>query len=86
MVSTRLLFQRFLNSKRFTGSELPREILDKVTDRPAILRRFDSHAAWVNSKALEIAQIPKDIELRYGKVDYDSQGNATGSQSLSKIN
>jgi predicted amidohydrolase YtcJ len=63
---------------RFEGARHPREILDSVTDRPAILRRFDSHAAWVNSKALDIAQIPKDIQLRYGKVDFDSSGIPTG--------
>ena len=38
--------------------------LDKVVnDRPVILSRVDSHAIWVNSKALELANINADNNL-----------------------
>lgn len=45
----------------FPGGLPTRALLDAVVaDRPAFLRCFDYHTAWVNSKALALAGITKD--------------------------
>jgi predicted amidohydrolase YtcJ len=50
-----------------------------IKDRPVILSRVDGHAAWVNSKALEIAGITKDtLDPPGGKIVKDAQGKPTG--------
>ena len=50
-----------------------------VADRPVWLRRIDGHAAWANSKALEIAGIDADTpDPVGGKIVRDSNGKATG--------
>jgi predicted amidohydrolase YtcJ len=50
-----------------------------VGDRPAWLKRVDGHAAWVNSKALQLAGIDKDFkDPPGGRVERDAQGNPTG--------
>lgn len=50
-----------------------------VPDRPVYLRRIDGHAAWANSKALEIAGINDDTpDPVGGKIHRDSDGHATG--------
>ena len=42
----------------FPGGAPDRELLDElVPDRPAYLSSSDGHSAWVNSRALEIAQV-----------------------------
>lgn len=42
----------------FPGGNPPREVLDRIVpDRPVVLDSRDGHTAWVNSKALEIAEI-----------------------------
>ncbi len=47
--------------------------------RPIILRRIDGHAAWVNSKALEIAGINQSTpDPQGGTIERDSEGRATG--------
>jgi predicted amidohydrolase YtcJ len=47
--------------------------------RPIILRRIDGHAAWVNSKALEIAGITDSTpDPQGGKIIRDNNGKATG--------
>lgn len=49
------------------------------TDVPVILRSFDHHALWVNSKALELAGITKDTpDPRNGIVERDEKGNPYG--------
>ena len=51
-----------------------------VSDRPVYLRRIDGHAAWVNSKALEIAGIDDDTpDPVGGKIHRDHDGHATGT-------
>jgi len=57
-----------------------KDSLDKTgIKRPIVLRRIDGHAAWVNSKALEIAGINQSTpDPQGGKIQRDSQGNATG--------
>ena len=54
--------------------------LDKViSDRPVALARVDSHATWVNSKAMEIAGITKDTPSPAGgEIIKDADGNPTG--------
>ncbi|GAA61314.1 hypothetical protein P20652_3191 [Pseudoalteromonas sp. BSi20652] len=54
--------------------------LDKVvSDRPVVLSRVDSHAIWVNSKALELAGITADTQAPDGgEIIKDEFGNPTG--------
>jgi predicted amidohydrolase YtcJ len=55
-----------------------KKILDALfPDNPVYLVRVDGHAAWVNSKALEMAGIHAGIKTGGGEILYDSQG-ATG--------
>jgi predicted amidohydrolase YtcJ len=50
-----------------------------VADRPVWLRRIDGHAAWANSKALEIAGVDADTpDPIGGKIVRDESGKATG--------
>ena len=45
----------------FPGSAPTRSLLDAVVpDRPAVMRCFDGHSVWVNSKALAAAHITRD--------------------------
>ncbi len=47
--------------------------------RPIVLRRIDGHAAWVNSRALEIAGInDKTLDPPGGKIERNHKGEATG--------
>ncbi len=50
------------DQNRWTVKEFPpEEELDAVSpENPVYLRRVDGHAAWVNSRALEIANITRD--------------------------
>jgi len=54
--------------------------LDKaVNDRPVILSRVDGHAIWVNSKALELANINVDTSAPAGgEIIKDEFGKPTG--------
>ena len=54
--------------------------IDTVIDnRPVWLRRVDGHAAWANSRAMEIAGIGRDTpDPIGGKIIRDSNGEATG--------
>ncbi len=54
--------------------------LDPVSpDNPVILSRVDGHAAWVNSKALELNGITKDTpDVEGGQIVRDDDGNPTG--------
>lgn len=54
--------------------------LDKVVDdRPVWLTRVDGHAAWANTKAMELAGISKETpDPQGGKIIRDRAGNATG--------
>jgi len=50
-----------------------------VADRPVYLTRVDGHAAWVNSKALELAGITKETpDPQGGSILRDENGEATG--------
>jgi len=54
--------------------------LDRVVpDRPVYLTRVDGHAAWVNSKAMELAGINRDTpDLQGGVIVRDGDGVAIG--------
>jgi predicted amidohydrolase YtcJ len=63
------------------GRKFPqRDLLDRVTaDRPALLRRVDGHAAWVNSAALRAAGITAETpDPDGGRVLRDERGEPTG--------
>ena len=50
-----------------------------VADRPVWLQRIDGHAAWANTRALELAGIDRDTtDPVGGKILRDSNGDATG--------
>ncbi len=58
-----------------------REILDRVApNNPVYLARVDGHAAWVNSKALEIARVGKNTpEPDGGKIIRNARGEPSGT-------
>jgi predicted amidohydrolase YtcJ len=50
-----------------------------VSDRPVFLTRVDGHAAWANSRAMELAGIDADTpDPQGGVILRDEDGNATG--------
>lgn len=56
-----------------------RDLDEASGGRPAYLTRVDGHAAWVNSKALEIAGITKETrDPPGGKIIRDAAGEPTG--------
>ena len=57
-----------------------RDLLDAaVPDHPVFLRRVDGHAAWANSKALEMAGITADTpDPAGGEILRDAAGEPTG--------
>ena len=62
------------------SGKLHKKHLDQVsTDHPIFLNRGGQHAAWVNSKALQIAGITRDTQdPEGGAIDRDSSGEPTG--------
>lgn len=63
-------------SKRFPTAKL----LDKYfPDKPVFLERVDGHAAWVNTKAMQLANITANTTSPDGgEIIRDSSGNPTG--------
>ena len=69
------------NQVLWPGKQYPtaQQLDEYINNRPVYLSRVDGHAAWVNSKALELAGINKDtLDPPGGKYIRDSQGNPTG--------
>ncbi len=69
------------NQELWSNTRFPKAAdLDKVVnDRPVILSRVDSHAIWVNSKALELANINADTSAPAGgEIIKDEFGKPTG--------
>jgi predicted amidohydrolase YtcJ len=69
------------NQEVWTPAVFPtKEDLDKIApDIPVYLGRTDGHAAWVNSKALEIGGITKATpNPQGGEIIRDANGEATG--------
>ena len=61
-------------TKRFPSKEM----LDKIfPDQPVYLTRVDGHAAWVNSKALQVAKITTASKMEGGLVELKN-GQPTG--------
>ncbi|MCM4079790.1 amidohydrolase [Paractinoplanes hotanensis] len=58
-----------------------RRLLDQVVpDRPVYLLNRDHHAAWVNTRALELAGITAGTpDPASGRIDRDSDGNPVGA-------
>lgn len=49
------------------------------SQRPVFLSRVDGHAAWANSRALQLAGITRDTpDPAGGRIERDAQGEATG--------
>lgn len=65
----------------FPNGNATREILDSViSDKPVGLVCNDGHSYWVNSKALEIANITKDTpDPKDGRIERDVNGLPTGT-------
>jgi len=62
--------------KKFPGKK---SLDDSGIKRPILLERIDGHAAWVNSRALELAGINKSTpDPQGGRIERDAEGNATG--------
>ena len=69
------------NQENWPSKEFPqRNSLDEaITDRPVYLTRVDGHAAWANSKALELAGITAaTVSPEGGDIIRDSNGEPTG--------
>lgn len=65
----------------FPGGLPNKEILDRlIPDRPAIMRCYDGHSVWVNSKAIEAAGIKPDTpDPKAGIIERDAKtGELTG--------
>jgi hypothetical protein len=65
----------------FPGGTPDRRDLDRVVaDRPVFLDNRDGHGAWVNSRALELADVTRDTpDPRDGRIERDAGGDATGT-------
>ncbi len=75
------IFGRGWDQNDWEKKEFPtKEILDNTCPEiPIILRRFDGHAIWVNSKTLALAGINKNTEdPKGGKILRDKNSNPTG--------
>ncbi|EAR26264.1 Amidohydrolase-like protein [marine actinobacterium PHSC20C1] len=69
------------NMAAFPGGTPTAADLDlAVTDRPAFIPNRDGHGAWVNSRALELAEITADTpDPSDGRIERDSEGKPTGT-------
>lgn len=68
----------------FQGGMPTKDALDKldkiVQDRPVYMEAYDGHSIWVNSKALEMANINRDTKYTgFGEIIKDENGNPTGA-------
>ncbi len=57
-----------------------REMLDKIApENPVLLRRIDGHAVWLNSKAIQLANITRETkDPEGGKIIRDRKGDPSG--------
>jgi predicted amidohydrolase YtcJ len=65
----------------FAGGVPDKRWIDEVVaDRPVYLMNRDHHAAWVNSRALELAGITRDTpDPASGRIDRDADGEPVGA-------
>ncbi|QQS48176.1 MAG: amidohydrolase [Acidobacteriota bacterium] len=66
---------------KFPGGLPTKSYLDAVVrDRPVFLSAYDGHSAWVNSKALELAEIDEETRFDgYGEIVRNASGEPTGA-------
>lgn len=65
----------------FGDAPIHRRLLDEIVpDRPVFLSAFDAHTAWVNTRALELADLLNGppAPLAFGQVVMGADGTATG--------
>lgn len=64
----------------YEGGFPNKKMLDAIiSDRPVYIRAYDGHTAWVNSKALALAGIDRNIKFNgFGEVVKDASGEPTG--------
>lgn len=65
----------------FDGGIAHRSILDAIVpDRPVFLLSSEGHAAWVNSRALEIAGVDSSTpDPTHGRIERDADGTPNGT-------
>ncbi|MFD4872981.1 amidohydrolase [Streptomyces sp. NPDC058420] len=65
----------------FEGGTPTKELLDSVVpDRPVYLPNRDHHGAWVNSRALHLAGITRDMpDPADGRIERDASGEPAGT-------
>ncbi|MDV7217071.1 amidohydrolase [Streptomyces prunicolor] len=65
----------------FEGGTPTKELLDSVVpDRPVYLPNRDHHGAWVNSRALQLAGITRDMpDPVDGRIERDAKGEPAGT-------
>ena len=65
----------------FEGGTPTKELLDSVVpDRPVYLPNRDHHGAWVNSRALQLAGITRDMpDPADGRIERDASGEPAGT-------
>ncbi|MEV6538908.1 amidohydrolase [Streptomyces sp. NPDC051665] len=65
----------------FEGGTPTKELLDSVVpDRPVYLPNRDHHGAWVNSRALQLAGVTKDMpDPVDGRIERDASGEPAGT-------
>jgi predicted amidohydrolase YtcJ len=65
----------------FPGGVPARGLLDRIAgDRPVFLRNRDHHAAWVSSRALEIAGVTaRTSDPADGRIDRETDGSPAGA-------
>jgi predicted amidohydrolase YtcJ len=66
---------------KFPGGLPTKTYLDAIIkDRPIFLSAYDGHSAWVNSKALALANVTRETRFDgYGEVVKDAAGEPTGA-------
>lgn len=62
------------------GRTARKEDLDAaVKDKPAVMTAYDGHSAWVNTKALRIAEVTRETKFTgFGEIERDAAGDPTG--------
>ncbi len=69
------------NQEQWPGGDFPSasDLDGVIEDRPIYLERIDGHAAWVNSRALAVAEITAADDAPVGgRVEVDEAGQPTG--------
>jgi len=67
---------------KFGGNPTAKELDQAVSDRPAIILDFTVHDGWLNTRAMEMANVTRDTPDGLPGVTYwlrDQEGNPTGA-------